>query len=1213
MPTPNLPARPIILLAALLLASAAGAGDFAPGFADSLDGLDDRAVVKVLFALADRADLPALQARLDDEGAKRPRRHDRIVTELRATAARSQAGFLAVLEARRNAPGGGVLGYTPHWLLNGVVVRAEVAAVRELAVHPDVDRVEPDLVVTPVRPVAGTVVDEPSAVNGGIGLAPGLAVIRADEVWRRIGVTGIGALIGIIDSGVDGDHPALAERWRGNTAAPEYCWLDAAGLGHATPVDEYYHGTHVMGTMAGIAPDDTIGVAHGALWIASNATDQTVAAEFDNDILRSLEWLADPDGNPATADDVPDVVQNSWGVDENQHPGYLDCDSRWWDAMDACEAAGVVLVWSAGNEGPDPASLRSPANRVSSPTNAFSVGSVETADPVTVSYFSSRGPSDCGGPEAIKPEIMAPGNPVYSASPGGGYRYQSGTSMAGPHVAGVAALIRSVAPDLSVAGVKQILMSTAVDIAAPGEDNDSGHGLVDAYAAVLAAMGPTGVLAGTVYALDTGVSPPGATVSTGNQSVPVAPDGSYSIVMREGDSLVTFSGFGYMSESMVVSIAAGTTTQQIAVLAPGPRARLSGTVRGPDGLPVPGAAVEPLLVPLAPVETGPAGDYELYLPVGADYALRASAPSLGSQNRFLTLAGDTVLDFDLPELTREDFETGDFSRLPWHMGGDAGWVIDSTAPYEGAFSARSAMIEDEESSGLTLDVDFAEDDTLSFRARVSSEVGFDVLRFAVDGEILDSWSGDEPWGLHRYAVAAGSHTLDWTYSKDLAGLVGSDAAWIDLVEFPPLGLPPYPAQVVTPPSISLYVAPAGGATTTLSVANAGEGDLDFSVAVLPDEAPPAPGGAPVALGEGGPDAGGYYWRDSDAFGGPAYAWTEIAGVGTLVTPGDEEIDYFELGFAFPFYGTDFGYVYVCTNGFLTFSTSGTTNYTNLPIPSVAVPNALIAAYWDDLSSGTDYGTPIGAIHAWADPADDRFIVQYDGVKQFSTGGYVSFQVHLDASGDILCHYRDIGDAPSYTLGIENGEGTDGLQVAYNTAFLHDETALLFTKTPPPVAWLDVAPRSGTVAPLGAREVQLALDPAGMAEGPHRALVVISGNDPDTPQTVVPVVMNVNALVDAPGDGPPAAFALGAAVPNPFNPATTISFAVPAGGGAIDLRVFDAAGRLVRTLRRDFAPAGLHRVVWNGIDDDGAPAASGVYFTRLLGPGFKATRKMTLVR
>ncbi len=106
---------------------------------------------------------------------------------------------------------------------------------------------------------------------------------------------------------------------------------------------------------------------------------------YDSVVMAAFEWFADPDGNPATQDDVPDVLHNSWGVQAGGP--YVACDSRWWSVIDNCEAAGVVVTFSAGNEGPAPGSLRSPGDRAASPVSNFTIGSTSTAEPHVVSGF----------------------------------------------------------------------------------------------------------------------------------------------------------------------------------------------------------------------------------------------------------------------------------------------------------------------------------------------------------------------------------------------------------------------------------------------------------------------------------------------------------------------------------------------------------------------------------------------------------------------------------------------------------------------------------------------------------------------------------------------------------------------------------------------------------------------------------------------------------
>jgi predicted neuraminidase len=133
----------------------------------------------------------------------------------------------------------------------------------------------------------------------------------------------------------------------------------------------------------------------------------------------------------------------------------------------------------------------------------------------------------------------------------------------------------------------------------------------------------------------------------------------------------------------------------------------------------------------------------------------------------------------------DDFETGDFSKLPWTHSGDANWTITGGDRHAGTYCARSGAITDDQSS--TLEVTFDTDaGNLSFWRKVSSEFEYDFLCFHVDGLELGAWSGEQDWGQFTYPVMAGSHTFTWTYEKDFSVSEGSDAAWIDDVVFSPL-------------------------------------------------------------------------------------------------------------------------------------------------------------------------------------------------------------------------------------------------------------------------------------------------------------------------------------------------------------------------------------------------------------------------------------------
>ncbi len=449
--------------------------------------------------------------------ATRAERHREVVLALQDAAAAQDATVEAI---RALAPA--ELRVERFWIVNAVRVEGPAAAVAAAAAHPEVavaylDR--PIELVAPVGPAeepddgtgaaleAARGADAAEAAGGGGGDGPpgggpeggtpvaevGVAAINAPQAWG-LGFDGTGVLVATVDTGADGTHPALASRWAGLLPAyeghPEWAWFDPFTGNHDFPFEGSLtsHGTHVTATVCGGPPGDPVGVAPGARWIAAGSIDRGGGIETTvADAIASFQWLIDPDGDPTTVFDVPHVVSNSWGLREAF--GYPDCDELFWSFIDALESAGTVVLFAAGNEGAG--GLRRPADRATDDYRTLAVAAVDAGDPsFPVAAFSSRGPTTCtpdGGP-AIKPDLAGPGVGVRSAVEGGGYEAKSGTSMATPHVAGVVALVRQVDPDLPVEVVKQILYDAAIDLGPAGEDSDTGHGLVDALAAVEAAL-----------------------------------------------------------------------------------------------------------------------------------------------------------------------------------------------------------------------------------------------------------------------------------------------------------------------------------------------------------------------------------------------------------------------------------------------------------------------------------------------------------------------------------------------------------------------------------------------------------------------------------------------------------------------------------------------------------------------------------------------------
>ena len=134
-------------------------------------------------------------------------------------------------------------------------------------------------------------------------------------------------------------------------------------------------------------------------------------------------------------------------------------------------------------------------------------------------------------------------------------------------------------------------------------------------------------------------------------------------------------------------------------------------------------------------------------------------------------------------LVVEDFETSDFSKLPWSSYGDESWETTRSERYSGHYSAKSGSIEDGEETALEVSIDCVSGD-ITFYRQVSCESGFDELTFYIDGLEQGKWSGQEDWSEVSFQVREGTRTFKWAYSKDSSVSEGNDSAWIDDIVFP---------------------------------------------------------------------------------------------------------------------------------------------------------------------------------------------------------------------------------------------------------------------------------------------------------------------------------------------------------------------------------------------------------------------------------------------
>jgi subtilisin family serine protease len=351
-----------------------------------------------------------------------------VLDTLRAVANQTQASLVKDL----NKQG---VDYETRYIVNALVVSGDISLVNTLASRPEVGYIGPNTAVPAPAPVA---IDTTAASTEAIEW--NISKVAADQVWLTYGVTGDGIVLSNMDTGVQWDHPALINQyrgWDGMAANHNFNWWDPYNQNPLEPTDADSHGTHTMGTMLG---DDgganQIGVAPGAQWLACDGFNNDTGYGYDAELLECAEFLLAPwDLSGANPDPAmrPDIINNSWGGGQGV----------WWynQAIYAWRAAGIMGIFSAGNEGSNCSTAGSPGDSA----NMLAVGATDIND--NIAGFSSRGPAAVTG--ILKPNVSAPGVNIRSSVPGSGYAGGwNGTSMAAPHVAGTVALIWSAVPEL---------------------------------------------------------------------------------------------------------------------------------------------------------------------------------------------------------------------------------------------------------------------------------------------------------------------------------------------------------------------------------------------------------------------------------------------------------------------------------------------------------------------------------------------------------------------------------------------------------------------------------------------------------------------------------------------------------------------------------------------------------------------------------------------
>ncbi len=428
--------------------------------------------------------------------------------------------------------------------------------------------------------------------------------------------TGGGIGVAILDTGIDKDHEDLPKLLGGiNTIDNTHWGSDGSG-----------HGTHVAGTVAAL--DNNLGVVG-------------VGPEIG---LYAVKVLSD--GGSGSVSSV--VAGIDWAVEQeipvlNMSLGSGSSSTTLKEACDAAYAAGHLVVASAGNSG-NPGGR---GNNVGYPAAYESVIAVaaSTINDSRASY-SSTGPAV---------ELIAPGSSILSTLPGNDYGTYSGTSMASPHVAGVAALVKAANPGLSNVEIRQILRDTAEDLGL--SSNQQGYGLARADLAVREVEGveppATGDIEGTVKDV-AGAAIEGTSIVVAGTglSATTGSNGYYFIDnVPAGEQEVTASADGYYSQTATVKVEEDATVTQDFVLqaiTPSPTRTVSGTVKDGTDNALEGATVTIEGTGLS-TTTGSDGSYSISDVEEGTYNITASKSGYSSQTETVTVDSDTIVDFVLEE------------------------------------------------------------------------------------------------------------------------------------------------------------------------------------------------------------------------------------------------------------------------------------------------------------------------------------------------------------------------------------------------------------------------------------------------------------------------------------------------------------------------------------------------------------------------------------
>ncbi len=580
------------------------------------------------------------------------------------------------------------------------------------------------------------------------------------------------------------------------------------------------HGTMTLSTIGGFYEGQLIGPAYGASYLLAKTenTDSETQVEEDNWVA-GAQW-AEALGAEITSTSLGYIYfDDGTGYDPSDMDGNTAVITI---AADIMASLGVLVVNSAGNSGGGTTTIGAPADG----NEVLAVGAVNSDG--TRSSFSSVGPTADG---RIKPEVMAMGSGVVVANTSGNtYTTASGTSFSCPLTAGAAALLWEMVPMASNMEIFEALKMSANNASNP--NNYYGWGIIDIYAAYqyLALpqiesiplsdtenlSGPYTVTAEVTsnydlvagspkvyYRVDGGawtnivMSLSGVDIftanipgngSSGNYDYYITAENDNALVSLPEDAPNTYFSFSVETDTEAPQIIHNIIAEYYQNL--WGYAQVIAELKDNIGIDTSNSFVEWKIngnsqtniyftntgennysasFPYANLSLGDLIEYRLIVRDSSSGQNTTTFPTSGFQ-------GFNITD-------RISFEQNKFSHN-WNFSGNEDWFVSSTESQDGSYGGQSGNIGDSQKSTISIDFSCDVAGTISFYKKVSSEPNYDYLKFYINGNLQDEWSGEDTWSEETYSASIGSYNLKWEYSKDVSVSNGSDAAWIDNITFP---------------------------------------------------------------------------------------------------------------------------------------------------------------------------------------------------------------------------------------------------------------------------------------------------------------------------------------------------------------------------------------------------------------------------------------------